>query len=233
MQISPALLGVLLLLGCAGVPTEQAAGTPAGRVATESLVSLQANGASVGAAVALHCAACGGDVLVTNAHVLRQAGDELSVRRGDGGEAVPAQVIAVSPRMDLAVLSAPPGFAMPASLAPAMPGRGATVWALGPQGLGRALARGQVARASLRMRSFGSGFTARMGALMGFSGGPVVDRAGQLVGLTTALTSPGMAPVMAALTGVDLDGILHGDGREVFVLSIHAIEEEVNRIAPR
>ncbi len=233
MPIPRALLFLLLLpAGCAGLPAEQAAGTPAGRIAADSLVSLQAHGISVGAAVAVPCAPCGGVVLVTNGHVLRQAGGALEIRRGDGGEAAPARVIATSSRMDLAVLRAPEGFALPAQAAPALPGPGARVWAVGPQGLGRALAQGQVARPSLRMRDFGAGFTARMGALMGFSGGPVVDRAGRLVGLTTALTEPGHAPVLAALTGVDLDGILQGDRREVFVLSIHAIEEELRRMAP-
>ncbi len=236
MRFAPTAFGLvalLALMGCAGLPAEQAAGSPAQRIASESMVSLQANGASVGAAVALRCLPCGGEVLVTNAHVLRQAGSYLAVRRGDGGEAVPAEIIAISPRMDLAVLRAPAGFVVPASLTPAVLERGARVWAMGPQGLGRALAQGQVARPSLRMHDFGPGFTARMGALMGFSGGPVVDRSGRLLGLTTALTSPGMAPVMAALTGVDIDGIFHGDQREVFVLSAQAITEEMHRIAPR
>ena len=83
------------------------------------------------------------------------------------------------------------------------------------------------------MRQFGSGFSARLGALMGFSGGPVVDRLGLLLGLTTALTTPSAAPPMAALTGMDLDGLLNGDGREVFVLSIEAIEAELARLAPQ
>jgi S1-C subfamily serine protease len=67
---------------------------------------------------------------------------------------------------------------------------------------------------------------------MGFSGGPVVDRSGRLVGLTTALTAPGTAPVMAALTGVDVEGFWDGARREVFILAAPVIEAELRRIAP-
>lgn len=227
------LLAVLAVLaGCAGLPAEQAAGTPARRIAAESLVSVQANGVSLGAAVALAGPGCDGVALVTNAHVVRQAGEAVELRRGDGGAAVPARVMAISTRMDLAVLCAPAGFVAPAGVAGALPERGAPVWAVGPQGLGRAVAQGRVARPGARMQGFGSGFTAHMGALMGFSGGPVVDGSGRLVGLTTALAAPGTAPVMAALTGVDVQGFWDGARREVFILAAPAIEAELRRIAP-
>ena len=88
-----------VLAGCAGLPAEQAAGTPARRIAAESLVSVQANGVSLGAAVALAGPGCDGVALVTNAHVLRQAGEAVELRRGDGGAAVPARVMAISPRL--------------------------------------------------------------------------------------------------------------------------------------
>ena len=60
-----------VLVGCAGMPAEQAASTPARRIAAESLVSVQANGVSLGAGVALASPACDGVALVTNAHVVR------------------------------------------------------------------------------------------------------------------------------------------------------------------
>lgn len=222
---------LLSIIGCAGLPEDQAAGTPARFVARDSLVSVQAHGVTVGAAVAVACEACGGTVLVTNAHVVRQGGRQLELRRADGGEAGLAEVIATSSRMDLAVLRAPPGIFRPAPQAEAEPARGERLWALGPQGLGRAVAEGRVRREAVRMRSFGPGFTAEMGALMGFSGGPVVDRQGRLVGLTTALAAPGTAPVMAALTGFDLDGVLAGQRREVFVLAMPEIAAELERLA--
>jgi len=221
-----------LLAGCAGLPAEQAATTPARRIAAESMVSVQAHGVSLGAAVALEGPGCDGVALVTNAHVLRQAGEAVELRRGDGGAAVPGRVMAISPRMDLAVLCAPAGFVAPAAVAGSVPARGAPVWAVGPQGLGRAVAQGHVFRPGARMQGFGSGFTAHMGALMGFSGGPVVDRSGRLVGLTTALAAPGTAPVMAALTGVDVEGFWDGARREVFILAAPVIEAELRRIAP-
>lgn len=226
-----ALLIFFALVGCAGLPADQAAGTPAARVAAASLFSVQVSGISVGAAVAMSCAPCGGPVLVTNAHVMRQAGSRFELRPASGGEAVAGTLLATSPRIDLALLSLPRG-ALPAATGPA-PERGAPVWAAGPEGLGRAVVWGAVSRPAVRMRHFGPGFAARLGALMGFSGGPVVGGDGRLLGLTTALTHPGEATVLAALTGMDLDGLLRGNRREVFVLSIQAIETELARLAPQ
>lgn len=224
-----ALVSANTLFGCGGLPADQAADTPAAQIARSSLYSVQSNGISVGAAVAVPCLPCGGPVLVTNGHVMRQAGERFELRPAAGGEPWAGQIMHRSSRMDLAVLRLPPG-AVPALLAAAPPSSGTPVWAVGPEGLGRAVAQGRVARETVRMRHFGPGFSARLGALMGFSGGPVVDRHGRLVGLTTALASPGQAPVMAALTGVDMDGFLNGDSREVFVLSINAIQSELGRL---
>lgn len=158
-------------------------------------------------------------------------GARFELRPAGGGEAVAGDMLAASPHIDLADLRLPSGTT-PAEPR-AAPERGAAVWAVGPEGLGRALAQGPVLRPALRMRNFGPGFLVRLGALMGFSGGPAVGRGGRLLGLTTALTQPGHAPVLAALTGMDLDGLLHDDQREVFVLSIQAIEAELARLAPQ
>ncbi|MFN3450038.1 MAG: trypsin-like peptidase domain-containing protein [Roseococcus sp.] len=219
------LLTLLVLGACAASPAQQAVGTPAGRVAAESLASLEAHGVPVGAAVAV-----GEGRLLTNAHVLRQAGGELRLRRGDDGESAPARVVAVSPRLDLAVLEAPPGFLRPAALAEGGVRSGQPVWALGPHGLGRAMAAGRVAQPEVVLRRFGPGYTAGLGALMGFSGGPVVDESGRVTGLTTALPEPGAAPALAMLTGVDLAGLMDGNRRQVFVLSIRAAMEEAARL---
>ena len=79
----------------------------------------------------------------------------------------------------------------------------------------------------------GPGFTARIGALMGYSGGPALDEAGHLRGLVTALPGGAGATVLAALTGVDLAGMASGTtGREIFFLSIAAAMAESERIAP-
>jgi S1-C subfamily serine protease len=213
------------LFACAAPPAQQAINTPAARIAAESLVSLQSNGVSVGAGVALDDRR-----VITNAHVIRQAGGDLLLRPADGGDGVRARVLALSPRMDLAVLEVPAGFRRPAPVAAEAPGQGDAVWALGPEGLGRSVAGGQVTRPDVEMRGFGIGFVAGVGALMGFSGGPVVNRYGRLVGLTTALPNPGSATALAVMTGVDVAGFAQGSGRQVFVLGIGEILAELERL---
>lgn len=210
---------------CAPLPAFQAEGTPAARVARESLATLQAGGVSVGAGVAVD-----DRHLLTNAHVVRQAGGRLTVRRSDGGSEAEALLVGTSPRMDLAVLRLPEGFLSPASLAPDIPLQGEAIWALGPEGLGRAIATGRVSRPWIQLRGFGPGFTARLGALMGFSGGPVVDREGRVTGLTTALPEAGGASVLAMMTGVDIAGFAEGPRRQVFILDIREAMEEARRM---
>ncbi len=221
-----AALALLAATACAPLPAQQAAGTPAARIAAESLATLRAGEATVGAAVAVDQRH-----LLTNAHVLRQAGAGLRLRSADGVREAPAEVVAVSPRLDLAVLRMPAGFLAPARAGEA-PESGHEVWAVGPEGLGRALAAGRVRRSDHELAGFGPGFTAGLGALMGFSGGPVVDRDGRLVGLTTALPDSGRAGLVAALTGVDVAGFSQGAAREVFALGIREALDEARRIAP-
>ena len=215
----------MLLSACAALPAQQAEGTPASRVARESLASLQAGGVSVGAAIAVD-----GRHLLTNAHVLRQTGGVVTLRRADGGAEAAATLVGTSPNMDLAVLRMPEGFLRPARIAPDLPRAGEAIWAMGPEGLGRAVARGQVARPYVQMRGFGPGFTAGLGALMGFSGGPVVDRSGRVMGLTTALPHPGGAPLLAMMTGVDIVGLAAGARRQVFILDIREAMAEAERM---
>ncbi|MEI6160418.1 MAG: serine protease [Roseococcus sp.] len=82
--------------------------------------------------------------VLTNAHVMRQAGGPVTIRRADGGAEAPAILLGTSPNMDLAVLRMPEGFLRPAALAPELPVAGEAVWAMGSEGLGRALAEGRV-----------------------------------------------------------------------------------------
>ncbi|MCX7931179.1 MAG: serine protease [Rhodovarius sp.] len=212
------------LLGCAPLPAEQAAGTPAAAAARHSTATLLAHGATVGAAIALPTP--GGTLLFTNAHVLRRAGSPLLARRADGGAEAPVRPLALSGQLDLALLEAPPGLFHPAAWEAAALPTGAPVWAVGPEGLGRSIARGEVTRPAVLMPGFGPGFTARLPVLMGFSGGPVLDAAGRVRGLTTALPEAGAAPLLALLTGVDVAGLAAGARREVFALSIGAAMAE-------
>jgi len=82
----------------------------------------------------------------------------------------------------------------------------------------------------IQLRGFGPGFTARLGALMGFSGGPVVDRDGRVMGLTTALPDTGGHTVVAMMTGVDLAGFVGGEQRHVFILDIREAMDEARRM---
>jgi hypothetical protein len=194
------LLMLPLLAACARLPMTEARGTPVAWVAAESFVRLHDGLTPLGSAVAI-----GPELLATNAHVLRGGtfapGALLDFTRGDGAASGRARLLAVSGRMDLALLRVPRGALRPAPLAEAAPSAGQPVWAAG--------------------------------ALIGYSGGPVVDGEGRVLGLVTALPRPGAAPVMALLTGLDLDGLVRGGTREIFVLSIGALREEADLLLAR
>ncbi len=233
MRVAPrflrlCLLWLAVLAGCARLPAGEARGTPAEDVAATGFAVLTVTGMPLGSAVAV-----APDRLLTNAHVLPQDVTRLGFTRGDGAARGEARVIARSERMDLAVLAVPLGVMVPVELAEAPPQPGQRLWGLGAPAAGGAVAEGRVVLPAAMMPGHGPGFTARMGALMGYSGGPAVDGQGRLLGLVTALPQPGAAPLLAALAGFDLDGIARGrEGREVFLLSAPAALVEAARIAP-
>ncbi|WP_203074106.1 S1 family peptidase [Falsiroseomonas ponticola] len=222
-------LGLLLsLAGCARLPAEEARATPAAAVAAWGFAALSSHGAPLGSAVAVAPGR-----LLTSAHLLPAGVTVVEARRGDGVGRAEARVLARSVAMDLAVLAVPVGVFEPVPVAPRGPEAGDRLWALGAPSAGPAMAVGVVTRPAAVMPGRGEGFTARIGALMGYSGGPALDQAGRLHGLVTALPGAGGATVLAALTGMDLDGIARGPaGREVFFLSIEAAMRESERIAP-
>lgn len=223
------LLVTLALLGaCARLPAGEARGTPAESAAARSFAQLSSLGVPLGSAVAI-----APDRLLTNAHVLPAGTESLRFRRGDGAVGGEARVLAISDRMDLAVLAIPPGAMQPAPVAAGPPVAGQRIWAVGAPSAGAAVAEGPVVRPAATLPGHGPGFTARLGALLGYSGGPALDEGGRLTGLVTALPQPGAAPLLAALSGMDLDGLARGRaGREVFLLSIDAAIAEAARIAP-
>ncbi|MBO1077601.1 S1 family peptidase [Roseomonas haemaphysalidis] len=208
---------------CARMPAPEAGGTPAAQVSATGFAALYAHGMPRGAAVAFD-----DHHLLTCAHVL-PAGDTVTLRRGADGAELRPQAVLRSARMDLAVLRVPAGFLLPPPRAAAAPEAGETVWAAGAPGLGSPVARGVVEAPDAEMPGFGRGFTAWMPALMGYSGGPVVDADGTLLGLTSALPGGGGAGLLALLTGADLDGLARRD-RRVFVLSIRRAEAEAARL---
>jgi hypothetical protein len=78
----------------------------------------------------------------------------------------------------------------------------------------------------------GAGFVARLPALMGYSGGPVVDRGGRLVGITTAALDEALGAHLLALLlgGADWAGLAFGDGRRIFVLGLASARAELGRL---
>ena len=223
----PLLCCLALATACARLPAEEARATPAARVATTGFAALSAHGLPLGSAVAVAPGR-----LLTSAHLLPEGVDRVSARRGDGLAPVEAVVLARSAAMDLAVLSVPPGIFAPVPVG-APPPIGDRVWALGAPNAGPAMAAGVVTMPLVAMPGRGQGFVARIGALMGYSGGPALDAEGRLLGLVTALPGGGGAVLLASLTGIDLDGIARGSsGREVFFLSIAEAMIESERIAP-
>ncbi|MFC3126543.1 trypsin-like peptidase domain-containing protein [Pseudoroseomonas globiformis] len=210
-----------LLSGCAASASRAALGTPAEAITATGFAALSRGGTVRGAAVGFDA-----EHVMTCAHLLDS--DGATLRRADG-RVVEASLAGRSRRMDLALLRVPSGFLAAPEAATAPPRAGEAVWAAGAPGLGHAVAEGRVEAPDAEMPGFGRGFTARMGALMGYSGGPVVDGDGRLMGLTTALPQPGAAGALAFLLGADLDGLARGD-RQVFVLAIHRAAAEAERL---
>lgn len=220
------LLGLALLPGCTRLPAEAARGTP-GQAALAGFAALSADGVALGSAVAV-----APGLLLTNAHVLPDGATRIEARRGDGAAAAAAVPLARSPRLDLALLAVPEGVFAPLPVAPQPPLAGQDLWALGAPRAGAAVATGPVVLPAAWLPGHGPGLTARMPALLGYSGGPAVDAEGRLVGLVTALPRPGAAPLLAALSGLDLDGLAGGGVREVFLLSAPAALAEAARLLP-
>lgn len=226
-RIGMAGAGAALLQGCAQMPGGQAAeGTPIAPIVRESFAALTSlEGLPLGSAVALD-----ETHFITAAHVLPAGSGSFRLLHGDGLHDERAVLVGRSERADLALLRTRAGFARPAAIAQARPRSGAPVWAAGTPTLGAAVASGAVARPAVEVEGMGRGFTAKMPALMGYSGGPVVDASANLVGLTSAMLNPGGARLLAMLTGMDVDGLARPGEREVFVLGISAALDEARRL---
>lgn len=221
----------LATAACASAPEPSTLGTPAESVARQSYAAVVIGApplmGGLGSAFAIderH--------VVTNSHVMRLAGMavESATLVRDDGTRVSASLVGRSEAMDLAVLRMPEGFLSPARTAKGGPLPAQPVWAAGTTTVGPGLAKGWVMEHDTAIDGLGEGFIARMGALMGYSGGPVVGPDGAVLGLTTALVAPGAAPLVGMLTGADVDGLLRTEGREVFVLGIAPALEEARRL---
>ena len=135
--------------------------------------------------------------IVTNAHVVGD-NDRVMVQT-QRGELLPAQVIGRSPSHDLAVVKA----STPSLLAPAIKlgtskdlSVGQAVFAIGnPFGLDQTLTTGVVSALKRRMPTAGGREVADViqtdaAINPGNSGGPLLDSAGRLIGVNTAIISP-------------------------------------------
>jgi S1-C subfamily serine protease len=166
--------------------------------------AMVANGRVVGSAFMIE-----DGVAVTNRHVvtgLRPGGAVVLIASGPGRKRAEGRLIAISPRMDLAVLAVPRGF-LPRLSDDAPPAVGQPVAAAGVDA-GNGLQPGTlvelsgvVVDAGRTIPAFGPGLIARLpGARPGVSGGPLLDRRGRLVGMVTAIR-PGSTAASGGTSG--------------------------------
>ena len=204
-------------------------GTPLALAAADAFATVHGGeggpGGVLGSAVAI-----GEGLVACSAHILPQGAGVAWLRRSDGREVGAARVIARSTRMDLVLLREPARALSPVRAAEMPPRVGEAVWAAGSPNLGPTVAAGQVEIVDAIMPGFGRGFTARLPALMGYSGGPVVDGRGRLRGLVTAVPDGGSAGALAMLSGFDLAGLSGRASRRVFVLSAEEVLAEAGRL---
>lgn len=156
-------------------------------------------------------------LVATNAHVVAGKRVGASVQLFVSGRQKPVRgvVLAISQRMDLALLQVPPGtLATPRSRGSAHgTGQMQVVGVVAKRGPRAVQAgTGHVVRQGVVIPQFGPGMILRTrGVTFGFSGGPVFDSDDQVVGMLTALRN-------------------RPDGTEALVISISEIREEARRM---
>ena len=224
------LLALMPLSACAGLPGAESAGTPIAPLVGTGFAALHAGGPEGPGPLLGSAVAVAPGLVACTSHALPRGAGAVWLRRGDGAPARLVPVLARSSRMDLSLLRDGEGLLAPAALCERAVMAGDRVWAAGTPGLGAGVATGVVEIPDAILPRFGRGFTARLPALMGYSGGPVVGPDGRLRGLVSALPDGSGAEALAMLSGMDLGGLMGGGNRRVFILSIHEVMEEAARI---
>lgn len=227
------LVAALVVAACLAGTRPAVAGPPGHALAYHATVL---NGEVVGSAFQI-----GPRLAVTNAHVVAGLGRGDTLRLVASSKLrrrVDARLIAVSQRMDLALLEVPKGFL------PVVPGRerqreGEAVVAAGvdasgqARGLPRLEIAGHIIRDDLRLPGFGAGMVARVpGVRPGFSGGPLLDARGRLLGMIAAIR-PGPAASAPPATAASGFAPVRGRPRpaeEAFVLGAAEIRAETARL---
>lgn len=187
-------------------PPARGTGTlPAVRTAAASVVKV--SGTACGIGVMGSGWAVGDGVFITNAHVV--AGESDTRVEAIDGQSGPVTVIGFSPRNDIAVLRSTVSPAPLAMRSQARPGTAAAV--IGYPGDGPLTvtpARAGETRTVLTSDAYGSGPVSREVLALrgrvrhGNSGGPLVNRRGQVIGTVFAATTGGPAGGLAVPNGV-------------------------------
>jgi serine protease Do len=150
-------------------------------------VQVRTRGAAMGAGVLWDRGSEGEGLVITNAHVVR--GEQATIELSDGTTAR-ARVVARDPKRDLAALEfEPSGTMVPAVVRDSPPLRvGELVIAIGhPGGLPGAAALGVIHAADAARAGRTRWIRADVRLAPGFSGGPLADTAGRLVGVNTMM----------------------------------------------
>lgn len=211
-------------------PVEEMRGTPLALAAVDGFATVHGGGEGGPGSVLGSAVAIGEGLVACSAHILPEGAGMAWLRRSDGRGVGAARVIARSPIMDLVLLRETGSLLSPVRRVETAPRVGEPVWAAGSPNLGPTVAAGRVEIADAILPGFGRGFTARLPALMGYSGGPVVDGRGQLCGLVTAVPDGGGTAALALLSGLDLAGLAGRASRRVFVLSAEQVMAEAGRL---